>query len=121
VETRRWINQSQPQTLLFATYLLYFDAVFGVLGLLGVGFSSPILLVVVAASAAAGYGIANDRKWGYWLGVAVSAFALLPYVLALAQGQNILAGTPINLMFAVAQFALLVHPMSRNYRKLWFR
>ena len=119
METRRWINQSQPQTLLFATYLLYFDAAFGVLGLL-TGLS-PILLLIAAASGAAGYGIANDRKWGYWLGVGVSAFALLPYLFALSRGVNILNANPINLMFAVAQFALLVHPMSRNYQKLWFR
>ncbi len=120
METRRWINQSHPQTLLFATYLLYFDAVFGVLGALGAGLS-PILLGIALASAGAAYGIANDRKWGYWLGVVVSGLALLPYVFALARGVNILGGSPINLMFAVAQFALLVHPMSRNYQKLWFR
>jgi hypothetical protein len=119
VETRRWINQSQPQTLVFATFLLYFDAVFGLLRLLG--FPSLIGMVVVAGSGAAGYGIANDRKWGYWLGVAISTFALLPYVLAVVRGVNILAADPISLMFAVAQFALLVHPLSRNYQKMWFR
>lgn len=106
--------------MVFATYLLYFDAVFGLIRLLGIGFSSVILLIVVAGSAAAGYGIANNRRWGYWLGVAISTFALLPYVLAISQGVNILAGDPIALMFAVAQFALLVHPMSRNYQKIWF-
>jgi uncharacterized membrane protein (DUF2068 family) len=120
VETQRWINQRHPQTLLFATYLLYFDAVFiGILaGLLG---RNVVALAIGAASAAAGYGIANDRKWGYWLGVVVSALALVPYALALLSGVNILSGTPINLMFAIAQFALLVHPMSRNYQKIWFR
>jgi hypothetical protein len=119
VETQRWINQRHPQTLLIATYLLYFDAFFGILGVLsGAG---PIAIAIAVASGAAGYGIANDRKWGYWLGVAVSAFALVPYVLALVSGFNILAGSPVNLLFAIAQFALLVHPMSRNYQKIWFR
>jgi succinate dehydrogenase hydrophobic anchor subunit len=98
---------------------LYFDAFFGLLGILGG--AGPIAIAIAVGSGAAGYGIANDRKWGYWLGVAVSAVALLPYVLALVQGINILSGSPVNLMFAVAQFALLVHPMSRNYQKVWFR
>lgn len=120
METRRWINQSHPQTLLFATYLLYLDAFFGALNTV-LGAVSVILLAIAVGSAAAGYGIANDRKWGYWLGVGVSAFALVPYVLALLSGVNVLAGSPINLLFAVAQFALLVHPMSRNHQKLWFK
>ncbi|HUP84340.1 MAG TPA: hypothetical protein VM143_01615 [Acidimicrobiales bacterium] len=119
METQRWINQRHPQTLLIATYLLYFDAFFGLLGVLGGG--GPIAIAIVAASGAAAYGIANDRKWGYWLGVAVSALALLPYALALFSGINILAGSPVNLLFAVAQFALLIHPMSRNYQRTWFR
>lgn len=117
--TGRWINQAQPQTLVIATFLLYFDAVFGALALLGG--PSPIGLAFVAANAGAGYGIANERKWGYWLAVAVSALALLPYVLALLRGANILAGSPIGLMFAVAQMALLLHPMSRDYQKTWFK
>lgn len=120
VENRRWINQSHPQTLLFATYLLYIDAVFGLLALLGVGFSNLPLLFIAVGSAVAGFGIANDFKWGYWLGVAVSVFALVPYVIAILNGVNILAGNPIGLMFAVAQLALLLHPMSRNYQKVWF-
>ena len=119
METQRWINQRHPQTLLFATYLLYFDAFFGILAILGGG--GPIEIAIAVGSGAAGYGIANDRKWGYWLGVAVSVLALVPYVLALLAGINILSGSPINLMFAVAQFALLVHPMSRDYQKIWFR
>lgn len=119
METQRWINQRHPQTLLFATYLLYFDAFFGIISILGG--AGPIAIGIAVGSGAAGYGIANDRKWGYWLGIAVSALALLPYALALVQGVNILSGSPINLMFAIAQFALLVHPMSRNYQKTWFR
>ncbi len=119
--TGRWLNQAQPQTLVIATWLLYFDAAFGALGLLAA--PSVIGLAVVAASAAGGYGIANDRKWGYWLAVGVSAFALLPYALALVAGANILAGGMgmIGLMFAIAQMALLLHPMSRNYQRTWFR
>jgi hypothetical protein len=116
VETQRWINQRHPQTLLFATYLLYFDAFFGLLNVVLGGGLDPIGLGLAVGSAAAGYGIANDRNWGYFLGVGVSVVSLLFLVLAFG-----LMGNPISLMFGIAQLALLLHPMSRNYQKTWFR
>ena len=109
METQRWINQSHPQTLLMGTYLLYIDAFFGVLNLLLGGFS-PISVVLAGGAGAAGYGIANDRNWGYYLGIGVSALGVL---------FNL--GNILGLMFALAQIALLLHPMSRNYQKVWFR
>ncbi len=115
METQRWINQSHPQTLLFATYLLYFDAVFGILNIVLGGGLSFLGLVLAGGSAGAGYGIANDRRWGYYLGVAVSALGLA--LLLLATGLS----NVLSLMFAVAQLALLLHPLSRNYQKVWFR
>ncbi|MDQ3106428.1 MAG: hypothetical protein M3Q68_01295 [Actinomycetota bacterium] len=114
METQRWTNKSHPQTLLFATYLLYFDAFFGALNILLGGRLSLLGLLLAAGSAAAGFGIANDRKWGYYLGVAVSGLAL---ALLLLSGL----GNVLGLMFAVAQLALLLHPMSRDYQKIWFR
>ena len=115
METQRWINQRHPQTLLFATYLLYFDAFFGLLNLVLGGGLNPIGLGLAVGSAAAGYGIANDKNWGYFLGVGVSVVSLLFLVLAYG-----LMGNPISLMFGIAQLALLLHPMSRNYQKTWF-
>ena len=113
----RWTNPSLPQTLQIGMFLLYLDAVFGVLGLRGpIG---PIGLVLAAASAFAGLGIANEYKWGWRLGVLVSALALIPFLLALADGSNIVL-LALAALFPVAQFALLVHPMSRNYQKVWF-
>lgn len=109
METQRWINQSHPQTLLMGTYLLYFDGAFGVLRLL-LGGASLLGLALAGGAIAGGYGIANDRNWGYVLGVAVSALGIL-----------LSLGSIIGLIFAVAQLALLLHPMSRNYQKTWFR
>jgi hypothetical protein len=109
VETQRWINQSHPQTLVIGTFLLYLDGAFGLLDLLLGGFA-PLLLIVAGGAIAAGYGIANDRNWGYYLGIAVSALGVL-----------LSLGDLIRLMFAIAQIALLVHPMSRSYQKVWFR
>lgn len=83
----------------------------------------PLGLIVVVAMVAGGYGIANERKWGYRLAVAVSVLALVPYVLVLAvDGLGALFDLNIIIfaMFPIAQFALLVHPQSRDYQRIWF-
>jgi hypothetical protein len=111
---RRWINQTHPQTLLLGVYLLYLDALFAVVfGLINKTID-PITAVIAAGSVAAGYGIANDRRPAWYGGIVVSVIGVL---LILATGFIL----SINLLFAVAQVALLVHPMSRNYVKTWFR
>ena len=64
----KWVNQFQPQTLYMATILCYVDAVFGLL----FGFVATSLLaglITIAALAAGGFGIANEKKWGYAVAV----------------------------------------------------
>jgi hypothetical protein len=117
METRRWLNQSQPQTLVIAVMLLYLDAVF--IALSG-GIFSGLGLIIIVGSVAAGYGIANERKWGYFLGIGIAVFFLLPFALSLLNNGNF-GGNAIGLLFAVAKFALLVHPQSRSYQRIWFK
>ena len=117
MEARRWINQSQPQTLVIAVFLLYIDAVFL---FIGGGFLSPLGIAMIAGSVGAGWGISNEKKWGYVLGLVVSFIGLAPYIALIASGGNPFT-EPIGLMFAVAQVALLLHPMSRDYQRVWFR
>ena len=107
----------QPQTLQIAVFLLYASAVFNVLYLL-VGVFPSFFVFIAAAEAAAGYGIANEQKWGYGLGVAM-AFA--PFALRLAFGVGIFSGGLINMMFEIALIALLLHPQSRDYQRIWFK
>jgi hypothetical protein len=110
MDSRRWVNPSQPQTLQIAVFLLYFTAVFSVI----FGGLSVFSLLVAAGSAAGGYGIANEQKWGYGLGIGM---AFLPFAF-------LLMGAPlniINLMFDVALVALLLHPQSRDYQRIWFK
>ena len=117
METRRWINMSLPQTLANAVILLYINAAFAVLfgavlGALG--------LVLTAAMVGAGYGIANERRWGYQLGVGV-AFAPAVLRFLFAGGINgIFAVNLIGLVFEILLIALLVHPQSREYQRIWF-
>jgi hypothetical protein len=118
MQTRRWLNPSQPQTLQIAVFLLYLNAVFG--ALLG-GIGSLIGVFLVAGAAFAGYGIANERRWGYLLGVVVS---LAPFALALLYGAGI--GGVVSYLFTIsglfdaALVALLLHPQSRDYQRIWF-
>jgi hypothetical protein len=99
-----------------AVFLLYIRAAFGIL--FGT-FLNPIGLVLIAGMAAAGFGIANEKKWGYTLGIAMS---LAPALLRMAAGgpAALLGRDPIGLMFEVALIALLLHPMSRDYQRIWF-
>jgi hypothetical protein len=117
METRRWVNPTQPQTLQIAVFFLYFTAV---LQLLFGGFTSAVSLVVIAVSVAGGYGIANERKWGYISGLA-AAFA--PFALGLLLYRDVfaLSGGLINLIFEIALVALLLHPQSREYERIWFK
>lgn len=99
-----------------AVFLLYANAVFGLL------FRTPFVLfgvlgfLVVVGYAAGGFGVANDLKWGYAVALAVSALVVAGTFLLGLNFANL-----INLMFDVALLALLLHPQSRNYQQIWFK
>ena len=113
----RWINQHQPQTLVTATILCYVEAV---IVLLNIGLISIIGLALAAGLAAGGYGIANEKKWGYGLAVAASILLLLLYLVAgIHQLTNVFVIIPI--IFVAALVTLLLHPMSRDYQRIWFK
>ncbi len=114
MESRRWTNPGQPQTLQIAVFLLYINAAFSVVQMLRVGLFLPIL-AAAAGSVAGGYGTANEKKWGYALAVAASVFQLL-----LGLSYFGLANL-IGLMFDIALVALLLHPQSRDYQRIWFK
>ena len=103
---RQWTNPSQPQTLQIAVFLLYMNAVFA---LLFGGLGSIYGIMIIAG------GIAQEKRWGYGVGLAVS---LLPFVLIIA-GKALITGV-IGLMFDIALVALLLHPQSREYQRIWF-
>jgi hypothetical protein len=120
--SNRWLDKTQPQTLMMATLLMYVNAGWALLGFLASPhrlISSPfgliLLLVLVIGPVAAGWGVANDRKWGYWLGVVLSVLTVL-YLLYYFSFVSI-----VSLLFYGALVALLLHPQSRAYRRIWFK
>lgn len=114
METRRWTNHSLPQTLQNAVMLLYLDAALGLL------FEGKLGLLLVGPRVAAGYGIANEQKWGYQLGVA-AAFAPAALRFAFFGIDGILGIGVLSLLFEVALIVLLLHPMSKDHQRIWFR
>ena len=123
MESRIWVNRNQPQTLYIAQLLLYFrGGVLLVFGLLLGAFLTVSSLVLAVGFVTAAYGIANERRWGYIVGVVVAALTLAGSLLEVIQDINNLSRTfsqLIGLLFDVALVALLLHPMSRNYQRYW--
>jgi hypothetical protein len=114
VNDRKFVNQFQPQTLFIATLLLYVNAVFDFLSF------SPFLMLAAVLLAAGGYGIANELRWGYSLAVAIAVLRVA--LLLLVFGTDAF-GFPLilTLFFDGALVALLVHPESREYQRIWFK
>jgi hypothetical protein len=116
----RWLNPMLPQTLQIAVMLFYINAVFGVL--FGAAFTL-LGLAIVIGDGLAGLAIANSYKWGYKLGVVMGFVGLLPFLLVVIYdglGALFSLAMIINLVFPVALVALLLHPMSRDYQRIWF-
>ncbi len=114
----RWVNPHQPQTLYIAVILCYVDAVFGLLSLFVL---TPIGLFIVAGLAAGGFGIANEKKWGYTVAVAAAVLQVLLYLVFGGLGSLNNFGVFVGFMFDAALVALLLHPQSRDYQRIWFR
>jgi phage terminase large subunit-like protein len=113
----RWYDQHQPQTLYMANILLYINAAFWLLDLL---LGAPLLGVFAVAAIFAGLGIANEKRAGYWGGIVVAGLDVL-WLLDLFFAAPSSISIIINLVFAGVLLALLLHPMSRSYQKIWFR
>lgn len=98
--------------------MLYFNAVWWLLDLvLGVPFFGILALWALFS----GLGIANEKKLGYWAGVVLAVLNLLTLLYLLFHGGAGSFGLLFNLVFGGALLALLLHPMSRSYERIWFK
>ena len=107
---RRWINRYQPQTLVIGTMLLYLEGVFSMIR------GSKVLLLLGLLMLPSAYLIANDKKVGWQMAVAVSSLA----VLARIQIYGLDSRLMLALLFPCVLLALLLHPMSREHQRIWF-
>jgi hypothetical protein len=138
LDPRKWFDRMQPQTMQIATWLLYLNGFFALIGFMDksdwIGFArvdkgalgSLIGLVVVASFIAGGYFMANDRKIGYRLALvaAFSPFALRIWILWSYPGfsaiDKVTGNDTIGFIFEAALCALLLHPQSREHQRLWY-
>jgi hypothetical protein len=96
--------------------LSYFTAAFGFLSFVLYG-SSPLTILALALAPGA-FGIANEKRWGYVLAiVAAGLYGLLCLYIAVSWHY---LGILVTLAFTVALVALLLHPQSREYQRIWF-
>lgn len=122
MEPRIWVNRNQPQTLYIAQLLMYFQGgglglLFAVIGIRGLTVYS---LVIAAGKLAAAYGIANEMRWAYKLGVVIAALPILVLLLlAFTDDLGWLWADPLGLLFDIALLALLLHSHSRSYQRYW--
>ena len=115
---RNFFDASQPQTLQGAVMLSYLNVAFAVLSLLIGGFWLYWLILVQLAEGVGAYGIANERRWGYRTCVAASVVVLALSIWVFLAGHGI---GILNLLFSLVLAALLLHPQSREYQRIWFR
>jgi hypothetical protein len=115
VAEHKWVDQTQPQTLQAAVILSYLNAALGVLFFLTYGAAISLALLVLAFAA---FWVANERRWGYRLAVV----AAIGYVVLQLISFFVIAGVSglLNLVVAGILLALLLHPQSREYERIWF-
>ncbi len=114
----RWIDHTQPGRLVQGTMMLYISAGFDLFYLL-VGGSYVLLSVVLAVLKAGGaYGIANEKKLGYYAGCAGATLAVLVDLFFLTANPVFgLIGLGISVWIA----SMLLHDSSRSYARIWFK
>ncbi|MGH8995342.1 MAG: hypothetical protein ACRDYB_04815 [Acidimicrobiales bacterium] len=113
----KWFDHSQPQTLQAAVLFCYLNAALAIIYLIALG-ATPTLVLLIAAVGA--IGIANEKRWGYWLAVVASiGYVLLQLIAFVAFSQSF--GLLLNLAFGAVLVVLLLHPESRHYQRIWFK
>ena len=113
----RWIDRSQPQTLQGAVLFSYLNAAMALLFTLFLG-QSPFLFIFILLAVAA-FGVANERRVAYWAAVVLACAYVLGVLVLMVTGGGF--GGILNLLFAGILVALLLHPESRHYERIWFK
>lgn len=93
--------------------LLYFNAVLDLIfGFGGFGILLPL------AEALGAFGLANERKWGYWVALGAASLPVLLYLQVI--GSGVYFSALITLLVRGVIVAFLLHPASRSYKTVYF-
>lgn len=118
----RLLNDSQPRSLLWAQVALYGWALYPFVRMIIEGEPSPWPILFGLASAFAAYGISNEGKWAYVLGLLVAALSLLPVLDDVVHRPTLLLLPDVLLLLAVPPTIILLlrNPSARDYVRVWF-
>ena len=95
----------------------YRQLAYDILGL----FASRIFpLVLLVALVGGGLGIANEKKWGFRLAVSAALYSVAATLWIGIRYDVELLGFLLRLMFDLVLVVLLLHPQSKEYRRIWF-
>jgi hypothetical protein len=123
METRRALNPAMPRALVWAQLALYVEAIYAV----GHGFAQLRFpgweILLGSGQLLAAYGIANEGRWAWRLGIAAGTAGLLPPLHELVLAPSLLAHPDflVLLIVPVVVFCCLVEPSARDYQRAWFR
>ena len=126
-----------PQTLAIATWLLYFDGVFALLGFIDLNNEFGLLrtmgganllfaLLAIAAFPLGGFLMANGKLLGWYVAVVASFTPFISRLLISLEfpfplRTILIGGGALSFLFEAALIALLLHRMSRSYVRIWLQ
>ena len=79
--------------------------------------SHELLLVALVGG---GLGIANEKKYGFRLALSAAIYSVVATLWIGTQYSVELLGFLLRLMFDIVLLVLLLHPQSKEYRRIWF-
>jgi hypothetical protein len=123
METRRAVNPAMPASLVWAQVALYVGAAYAVArGLAEPRFPAWEILIGLWQLLAA-YGIANERRWGWRLGMAAAVASVLPALGQLARSPVLVLRPDFVVLIAIPFFTVcaLGEPSARDFTRAWFR
>ena len=88
--------------------------------LLGLFASRLAWLLLVLALIGGGLGIANEKKLGFRFALSAAIYSVVATLWVGIRYDVELLGFLLRLMFDIVLVVLLLHPQSKEYRRIWF-
>jgi hypothetical protein len=124
------MNAAMPRGLYWAQVGLYLWAAYDVVwtgiavwagDATGATMMESVLFALIRSLAA--YGVSNEGKWGYWLGLIVCTITTIPALNTLVHEPSSLLHPDFLLLLVlpISVFFGLLDASSRDYERTWFR
>jgi hypothetical protein len=117
------VNPAMPNALVWAQLALYLGAVYAVARGLAEGHFPGWELVLGCWMLLGAYGIANEARWGWRLGLVAGAASIVPALDQLVRSPAVALHPDFLVLLAVPVVIVccLGEPSARDYQRAWFR